>query len=41
MDNQLLLEMARLVSRQSTLLLALTGMMLVGLIILGVWNSTR
>jgi hypothetical protein len=36
MDNQLLLEMARLVSRQSTLLLALTGMMLVGLIILGV-----
>jgi hypothetical protein len=36
MDNQLLLEMACLVSRQSTLLLALTGMMLVGLIILGV-----
>jgi hypothetical protein len=36
MDNQMLLEMARLVSRQSTLLLTFTGMMLVGLVILGV-----
>jgi hypothetical protein len=35
MDNQMLLEMARLVSRQSTLLLALTGMLLVGLSVLG------
>jgi hypothetical protein len=35
MDQQMLLEMARLVSRQSTLLLAITGLLLVGLIILG------
>jgi hypothetical protein len=35
MDHQILLEIARLVSRQSTLLLALTGMLLVGLIVLG------
>jgi hypothetical protein len=36
MDNQMLLDMARLVSRQSTLLLALSGMMLVGMVVLGV-----
>ena len=36
MDQQMLLEMARLVSRQSTLLLTITGMMLVGLVVLGV-----
>jgi hypothetical protein len=36
MDNQMLLDMARLVSRQSTFLLALTGMMLLRLLVLGV-----
>jgi hypothetical protein len=36
MDQQMLLDMARLVSRQSTLLLALSGMMLVGMVVLGV-----
>jgi len=35
MDQQMLLEMARLVSRQSTLLLAITAMLLVGLLVLG------
>jgi methyl-accepting chemotaxis protein len=35
MDQQILLEIARLVSRQSTLLLAMTGMMLVGLVVMG------
>ena len=36
MDQQTLLEIAQLVSRQSTLLLAMTGMLLVGLVVLGV-----
>jgi hypothetical protein len=35
MDPQISLEIARLVSRHSTLLLTLTGMMLVGLVLLG------
>jgi hypothetical protein len=33
-DNQILLEVARLVSRQSLLLVAMAGMMLMGLILL-------
>ena len=36
MDQQTLLELARLVSRQSTLLLVMAGMLLVGLIVLSV-----
>ena len=36
MDQQTLLEIARLVSRQSTLLFAMTGLLLVGLVVLGV-----
>lgn len=36
MDQQMLLEIARLVSRQSVLLLAMTSLLLVGLIVLGV-----
>jgi hypothetical protein len=36
MDNQMLLEMARLASHQSTLLLAAVGMLLLGLALLGV-----
>jgi len=35
MDQQMLLELAKLVTRQSTLLLAMTGMLLVGLVVLG------
>jgi hypothetical protein len=35
MDPQLLVEVARLVSRQSTLLALMAGMMTLGLIILG------
>jgi hypothetical protein len=35
MDNQMLLEVARLVSLQSTLLFVMAGTMLVGLIVLG------
>ena len=35
MDQPILLEIARLVSRQSALLLAMTGMLLVGLVVLG------
>jgi hypothetical protein len=34
-DNQILLEVARLVSWQSRLLVAMAGMMLTGLVVLG------